>query len=85
MPGACYHTSMRTTIQIPDPLFREMKTLAAMRGITMKQFIVNAIEQAKTPLPAKSSEGEPPRFPSFHLRSRQKLDLSGFDFDDLLD
>ena len=38
---------MRTTIDLPDSVFRETKALAAMRGITMKQFILEAIEQAK--------------------------------------
>lgn len=50
----------------------------------MKQFIVQAIAQAKNPLPVKESGEQARKFPSFHLRSRRKLDLSGFDFDDLL-
>jgi hypothetical protein len=75
---------MRTTVDIPDSLFRETKVLAAMRGITIRQFIIDAIEQARTPPPVKGSPGKVRKFPSFHLRSRRKLDLRGFDFDDLL-
>jgi hypothetical protein len=76
--------AMRTTIDIPDPLFRETKALAAMRGITMKDFIIKAIEQAKTPPEVAEAPARARKFPSFHLRSGRKLDLRGFDFDDLL-
>ncbi len=82
---------MRTTIDIPDPVFRETKALAAMRGITLKQLILEAIEQAKNgPVQAAQlrahpqEQSEAPKFPSFHLRSRRPLNLSNFDFDDLL-
>jgi hypothetical protein len=75
---------VRTTIDIPDALFRETKALAAMRGITIGQFIVQAIAQAKNPLSANEPQGAVRRFPSFHLRSGRKLDVSGFDLDDLL-
>lgn len=35
---------MRTTIDIPDWLFRRIKALAAFKGITLKEFITRAIE-----------------------------------------
>jgi hypothetical protein len=74
---------MRTTIDLPDSVFRETKALAAMRGITMKQFILEAIEQAKkSPMPTQSKRAR--KFPSFHLRSRRPLNLDDFNFDDLL-
>jgi uncharacterized protein YoaH (UPF0181 family) len=50
----------------------------------MRQFIIEAIEQAKNPLSAGESTGKARKFPSFHLRSRRQLDLRGFNFDDLL-
>lgn len=34
---------MRTTIDIPDPLFREVKATAARQGILLKQFITAAL------------------------------------------
>jgi hypothetical protein len=74
---------MRTTLDLPDSVFRETKALAAMRGITMKQFIIEAIEQAKKKPPAPQPE-KVRKFPSFHLRSRRTLSLRNFDFDDLL-
>ncbi|MCW5980567.1 MAG: ribbon-helix-helix protein, CopG family [Bryobacteraceae bacterium] len=35
---------MRTTIDLPDPLFRELKALAARRGASMKTLIRAAVE-----------------------------------------
>jgi len=76
---------MRTTVDLPDAFFREMKALAAMRGITMKQFIIEAIEQANNgPSTPRPRPGTLRKFPSFHLRSGRKLSLRNFDFDDLL-
>jgi metal-responsive CopG/Arc/MetJ family transcriptional regulator len=37
---------MRTTVDLPDPLFRQVKSLAALRGSTLKQFIQEALRQA---------------------------------------
>jgi hypothetical protein len=36
---------MRTTIDLPDPLFRRVKTLAAMEGTSLKKLITDFIEQ----------------------------------------
>ncbi len=35
---------MKTTIEIPDPLFRKAKSRAAERGQTLKQFITEALQ-----------------------------------------
>lgn len=34
---------MRTTIDIPDPLFREVKATAAKKGLLLKEFITAAL------------------------------------------
>lgn len=78
---------MRTTVDIPDAVFRETKALAAMRGISLKQFILEALERARSEQAANTPPAAapaPPEFPSFHLRSGRKLSLKDFDFDDLL-
>ena len=36
---------MRTTIDIPDPLFRRMKSKAAMDGISLKMLLTQFVEQ----------------------------------------
>ena len=47
---------MRTTLDLPDELFREVKATAAREGLLMKQFIARALQEklaaaAKTPDP----------------------------------
>ncbi len=36
---------MKTTIDLPDPLFRRAKATAAVNGISLKGFITRAVEQ----------------------------------------
>jgi hypothetical protein len=36
---------MKTTLELPDELFREVKATAARQGILMKQFIAQALEE----------------------------------------
>lgn len=76
---------MRTTIDLPDALFRRTKATAAIRGLSMKDLIAGAIEREvnakRVPSPAPPARVE---LPLMHLRTRRKLDLSKFDFDDLL-
>jgi hypothetical protein len=35
---------MKTTLEIPDPIFRRAKSKAAERGIPLRQFITEAVE-----------------------------------------
>ncbi len=37
---------MRTTIELPTPLFRDIKAATAARGTTLKEFITEAARQA---------------------------------------
>ena len=36
---------MKTTLEMPDELFRRAKALAASRGMTLKQLVTEAVEQ----------------------------------------
>lgn len=36
---------MKTTLELPDALFREVKATAARQGILMKQFIAEALRE----------------------------------------
>jgi hypothetical protein len=36
---------MKTTLEIPDQLFREMKAAAALRGMKLKDFVTDAISE----------------------------------------
>jgi predicted PolB exonuclease-like 3'-5' exonuclease len=76
---------MRTTIDLPDNLLRRTKALAAMRGSSLKEVIVRAVErEVNAEGPGVSASSPRVDLPVVHLRSRRKLDLSKFDFDDLL-
>lgn len=35
---------MKTTLEIPDPVFRRAKSRAAERGIPLRQFVTEAVE-----------------------------------------
>ena len=37
---------MKTTIDLPDPVFRRAKATAATRGISLKAFITSAVESS---------------------------------------
>ena len=39
---------MKTTIDLPDATFRQVKTVAAARGMTLKRFLTEALEAART-------------------------------------
>ena len=36
---------MKTTIELPDETFRKVKVLAASRGMTLKRFFTDALEE----------------------------------------
>ena len=36
---------MKTTLEIPDFLFRRAKSLAAERGISLRQFVTEAVQE----------------------------------------
>ena len=73
---------MRTTIDMPDALYRKTKAVAALRGVKMKDIIVKAVEAEVNQLPAKP--GKRVKLPLIRDWKGPKLDLSNFDFDELL-
>ncbi len=44
---------MRTTIELPDELLARVKSRAALRGISLKEFFIHAIELTLAPEKAK--------------------------------
>ena len=71
---------------MPDALYRKTKAVAALRGSSMKELIVRAVEQeiaAKAAPPAKGKRRKL-NLPIIKSWTGRKLDLSNFDFDDLL-
>ena len=51
---------MKTTIEIPDPLFRKAKSRAAERGQTLKEFVTDALQARLATERESGRPGEPP-------------------------
>ena len=45
--------TVKTTLEIPDPLFRKAKTTAAQQGITLREFVNDALREKLSTGPAK--------------------------------
>ena len=50
---------MKTTIEIPDPLFRKAKSTAAQRGQSLKELVTEALEEKLTAKASEVRPGEP--------------------------
>jgi hypothetical protein len=53
----CEYGFMRTTIELPDLVFRRMKAVAAMQGSTIKEFVQRAVEHELGAPQAKKRRG----------------------------
>jgi hypothetical protein len=73
---------MRTTVDLPDALFRKMKATAALQGMSLKQFITRAIE-AEISKPRKG-KGYRVKLPLIHSKRPGTLDLTNAEIEDLL-
>ena len=73
---------MRTTVDLPDPLFRELKALAARRGVPLKELIRAAVEAEIRK--AKSNAKYRVIFPLLPSSKPGALDLTNVDVEDLL-
>ncbi len=77
---------MRTTIEIPDAAFREMKALTAQQGMTMKEFVLRAVQDQVLRSRQRRRKRHAVEFPL--IRSRKPVvihPLSNADIEDLLD
>ena len=79
---------MQTTLNLPDSLYQKSEALAASRGATLEQLIVEAVKrEVQGDLGSDTSEMYGDReidLPIIRSRRPGTLDLSHFDFDDLL-
>jgi hypothetical protein len=57
---------MRTTVDIPDPLYRELKGKAARDGRTVKELVLGAVQLALHAPPKKIMKRKPPVIRSKH-------------------
>ena len=50
---------MKTTLELPDPLFRKAKATAAARGQSLKEFVTEALRDKLSPPSRGASSPEP--------------------------
>jgi len=67
MVRMCEYVNMRTTVDLPDALFRKAKVVSSLRGTTLKEFITQAVEHelAGTPMRIETRRVE---FPLVHSK-----------------
>ena len=74
---------MRTTVDLPDALYRKAKAAAALRGIKLKDIIVRGVEHELNQSLAKAPQKRV-KLPLIRNWKGPKLDLDNYDFDELL-
>ena len=65
---------MKTTLDLPDETFRQAKARAALRGIPMRQFVAEALEEK---IRGESSPGSPLQSPPWMRGFGALADLRG--------
>jgi hypothetical protein len=50
---------MRTTIELPDELMKQARSHAALAGMSLRQFFIQAVEQKLAPQPRKVRRDPP--------------------------
>ena len=50
---------MKTTLELPDPLFRKAKATAAARGQSFKEFVTEALREKLGPRRARGASRDP--------------------------
>ena len=73
---------MRTTLELPDNLFRELKSIAAQRGTTLKNVMRAAIEVEMQKTQAKETHRV--KFPVLSSNQPSSLNLTNAEIEDLL-
>ena len=56
---------VKTTVEIPDPLFRRVKSKAAERGQSLKEFMTEALQEKLARTAGEAQASEPPWMQGF--------------------
>ena len=67
---------MKTTIEIPDPLFRKAKSFAAEHGQSLKDFVTEALKEKLTKATKKSVSTQPQWMSGFGQLKRLKRETA---------
>ena len=72
---------MRTTIDIPDALYRGLKAKAARQGLSVKEIILKGVEKEMGDTVTKRGRV---RLPLIRAKETRKPDLTNVQIDDIL-
>lgn len=75
---------MRTTIDIADPIYRRSEQAAQRMGFSVEEFILRAVEHELAAEKPATKEERKVAFPLIPSKKPGTLDLTDFNFDDLL-
>ncbi len=64
---------MKTTLEIPDPIFRRAKSVAAQRGIPLREFVTEAVKEK---LATSGNTGEKPWMAAFGKMQRLRKETA---------
>ncbi len=66
---------MRTTVELPDPIYREMKLRAASEGTTIREIILEGVAMRLRPGGDTKKQKGRPRFPLIRSKHPGSLKL----------
>lgn len=75
---------MRTTIELPDAVYRKAEKIARTQGVTIEEFLVRAFERELKAEPDSPSHSKRVTLPLVPSEEPGAMDLKDFNFDDLL-
>lgn len=75
---------MRTTVDLPDSLFRDLKVAAARRGMSMKSLVTRALEKELGVRRASAKARARVRLPLIRARRPGTLNLTNTQIEELL-
>ncbi|MBV8808009.1 MAG: hypothetical protein JO033_04995 [Acidobacteriaceae bacterium] len=75
---------MPTSIELPERVYRELERIARAKGYTPEQLVVLVLEHEFSRETLAAGSRTRVSLPLIHSKHPATLDLSNFDFDDLL-
>jgi len=75
---------MRTTIELPESVYLQSTQIAHLKGFSVEELIVRTLERALSAESPALRQSKPIAFPLTSSSQPGTLDLTDFDFDDLL-
>ncbi len=74
---------MRTTLELPDNTFRQLKSLAAQKGVSLKQVLRAAVERELASAGRRDRKRRA-KFPILDSKQPGVLEVTNADIEDLL-